>query len=142
MKSALIFPPQWFPSQPYLALPTLKAFLETRGHEVDQFDFNIESYEVFLSRDYLTHCVELIRARLAKPAYTPEDKEAQSVYRQILSDPDYLENIFSEVRDAVDVLRTEELFFQFPLYKKAFTTLKIAMKLISFAHHPSRIDLD
>ncbi len=142
MKSALIFPPQWFPSQPYLALPTLKAFLENKGHEVDQFDFNIESYEIFLSREYLTHCVEIIRTRLDKPAHTTEEQEVQSVYRQILSDAEYLESIFSEVRDAVDVLRTEELFFQFPLYKKAFTTLKIAMKLISFAHHPSRIDLD
>ncbi len=142
MKSALIFPPQWFPSQPYLALPTLKAFLENKGHEVDQFDFNIESYEIFLSREYLTHCVEIIRTRLDKPAHTTEEQEVQSVYRQILSDAEYLESIFSEVRDAVDVLRNEELFFQFPLYKKAFTTLKIAMKLISFAHHPSRIDLD
>ncbi|VAX27248.1 hypothetical protein MNBD_NITROSPINAE05-362 [hydrothermal vent metagenome] len=142
MKSALLFPPQWFPSQPYLALPTLKAFLENKGHVVDQFDFNIDSYEIFLSRDYLTHSVELIRARLAKPAYSAEEQDVQSVYRQILSDPEYLESIYSEVGEAVHVLRTEELFFQFPLYKKAFTTLKIAMKLISFAHHPSRIDLD
>jgi len=142
MKSALIFPPQWFPSQPYLALPTLKAYLENKGHVVDQFDFNIECYEVFLSREYLTRCVEIIRHRLSQPAYTSADQEAQSVYRQILSDPGYLETIFSEVKDAADVLRTEELFFQFPLYKKAFTTLKIAMKLISFAHHPSKIDLE
>jgi radical SAM family protein len=142
MKSALIFPPQWFPSQPYLALPTLKAYLENKGHAVDQFDFNIESYEIFLSREYLTRCVEIIRQRLSQPAYTPADQEAQTVYRQILSDPGYLETIFSEVKEAADVLRTEELFFQFPLYKKAFTTLKIAMKLISFAHYPSRIDLE
>jgi len=118
MKSALIFPPQWFPSQPYLALPTLKAYLETKGHKVDQFDFNIESYEIFLSREYLTRCVKIIRARLDKPAHTPEEQEVQSVYRQILSDSSYLESIFSEVREAVDVLRNEELFFQFPLYKK------------------------
>jgi anaerobic magnesium-protoporphyrin IX monomethyl ester cyclase len=142
MKSALIFPPQWFPSQPYLALPTLKAFLENKGHAVDQFDFNIDSYEIFLSRDYLTHSVEIISTRLAKPAYSQEEQEVQSVYRQILSDTEYLESIYSEVGEAVNVLRTEELFFQFPLYKKAFTTLKIAMKLISFAHHPSKIDLD
>ena len=45
MKTALIFPPQWFPSQPYLALPTLTAYLQHHGHAVDQFDFNIESYE-------------------------------------------------------------------------------------------------
>lgn len=142
MKSALVFPPQWFPSQPYLALPTLTAYLESRGHAVDQFDFNIESYGVFLSRGYLTRCVDIIQDRLAKPAYTPEDQQVKTVYRQILADPDYLETIFSEVEEAVDVLRTEELFFQFPLYKKAYTTLKVAMKLISYAHFPSRIDLE
>ena len=64
MKTALLFPPQWYPSQPYLALPTLKAHLEAKGHEVDQFDFNIESYEIFLSRDYLTSCVEIVRQRM------------------------------------------------------------------------------
>ena len=142
MKSALIFPPQWYPSQPYLALPTLKAYLENKGHTVDQFDFNIESYEIFLSRDYLTRCVEIIRHRLKQPAYTQSDQEVQAVYRQILSDPNYLESIYSEIEDAANVLRDEEQFFQFPVYKKAYTTLKIAMKLISFAHHPSRIDLE
>ena len=50
MKTALLFPPQWYPSQPYLALPTLKAHLEAKGHEVDQFDLNIESYDIFLSK--------------------------------------------------------------------------------------------
>jgi hypothetical protein len=142
MKSALVFPPQWFPSQPYLALPTLKGYLEARGHEVDQYDFNIESYDTFLSREYLTRCVEIIRTRLSEPAWSAEEQEVKTVYRQILSDPDYLESVFAEVGEAKEVLRTEELFFQFPMYKKAFTTLKIAMKLISYAHFPSRIDLE
>ncbi len=142
MKTALVFPPQWFPSQPYLALPTLKAYLESKGHAVDQFDFNIESYERFLSRDYLERCVAVIRRRLDQPAYTVQEQEVKSVYRDILSDRDYLETIFSEVAEAKNVLRTEELFFQFPVYKKAYTTLKIAMKLISYAHFPSRVDLE
>ncbi len=142
MKSALVFPPQWYPSQPYLALPTLAAYLKSKGHPVDQFDFNIETYQLFLSRDYLQHCVETIRARLAQPAYSPEEQEVKAVYKQILSDPGYLESVLSEVDEALDVLRTEELFFQFPLYKKAYTTLKIAMKLVSYAHFPSRIDLE
>ena len=45
MKTAFVFPPQWYPRHPYLALPTLKAYLESKGHEVDQFDFNVESYD-------------------------------------------------------------------------------------------------
>ena len=142
MKVALLFPPQWYPSQPYLSLPTLKAHLESKGHEVDQFDFNIESYEIFLSKEYLEHCVEVIQERLSRPAYTTEEQEVKAVYRDILSDKNFLNSILGEVEDAKNVLRDEERFFQFDTYKKAYTTLKVAMKLISYAHHPSRLDLD
>ena len=142
MKTALVFPPQWYPSQPYLALPTLKAYLETKGHEVDQFDFNVESYDLFLSRNYLEHCVDKIQSRLIKPVKSYEDREAEPVYRQILEDTSYLETILSEINDAKQVLRDEERFFQFDEYKNAYTTLKVAMQLISYAHYPSKIDLD
>ena len=142
MKTALVFPPQWYPSQPYLALPTLKAYLETKGHEVDQFDFNVESYDLFLSRVYLERCVGKIRSRLSKPVKSPEDLEAEPIHRQIVEDTRYLEAIFSEINDAKGVLRDEERFFQFDEYKKAYTTLKVAMQLISYAHYPSKLDLD
>ncbi len=142
MKTALIFPPQWFPSQPYLALPTLKAYLEDKGCPVDQFDFNMDSYDTFLSRDYLEECLGKIRQRLNGPAWSLEEKEIKETYRQILSDEDYLESVLSEVEEAKDALRSEELFFQFPVYKRAFTTLKVAMKLISYAHFPSRLDME
>ena len=142
MKTALIFPPQWYPSQPYLALPTLKAHLESKGHEVDQFDFNIECYEIFLSREYLTHCVEIVRQRLSAQTYTTDEQEVKTVYREILADTGFLDSVLNEVEDAKNVMRDEERFFQFDTYKKAYTTLKVAMKLISYAHFPSRLDLD
>lgn len=142
MKTALLFPPQWYPSQPYLALPTLKAHLESRGHEVDQFDLNIECYDIFLSREYLERCVEIIRRRLADPTRSIEDQEVRSIYKDILSDSAFLESVLNEVEDAKNVLRDENRFFQFDVYSKAYTNLKIAMQLISYAHHPSRVDLD
>ena len=142
MKVALLFPPQWYPSQPYLALPTLKAHLESRGHEVDQFDLNIECYDIFLSREYLERCVEIIRKRLADPTRAMEDQEVRPVYNDILSDTAFLESVLNEVEDAKSVLRDEDRFFQFETYSKAYTNLKIAMQLISYAHHPSRLDLD
>ena len=142
MRTALVFPPQWYPSQPYLALPTLKAYLETKGHVVDQFDFNVESYDLFLSRGYLEHCIKKIRSRLSKPVKSSEDREAEPIHRQIVEDEGYLETILSEIDDAKQVLRDEERFFQFEEYKNAYTTLKVAMQLISYAHYPSKIDLD
>ncbi len=142
MKTALVFPPQWFPSQPYLALPTLTAFLEEKGHSVDQFDLNIESYNIFLSRPYLEQCLKIIQNRLQKPAYTQEASQLKSTYREILNDTEYLDSILSSVDESKEVLRNEELFFQFPVYKQAYTTLKVAMQLISYAFYPSRIDLE
>ena len=142
MKTALIFPPQWYPSQPYLALPTLTAYLEAQGHEVDQFDFNVECYDRFLSGSYLKRCVDKIHTRLTKAVKTPEDREAEPIHRQILDDTKYLETILADISDAKQVLRDEERFFQFSEYKNAYTTLKVAMQLISYTHYPSRIDLE
>ena len=142
MKVALLFPPQWYPSQPYLALPTLKAHLESRGHEVDQFDLNIECYDIFLSRKYLEHCTKIIRKRIDDPTRATEDQEVRPVYKDILSDTAFLQSILNEVEDAKNVLKDENRFFQFDTYSKAYTNLKIAMQLISYAHHPSRVDLD
>ena len=142
MKVALLFPPQWYPSQPYLALPTLKAHLESKGHEVDQFDLNIECYDVFLSKEYLERCVDIIRIRFADPTRSTEDQEVRPIYKDILGDVAFLESVLNEVEDAKNVLRDENRFFQFETYSQAYTNLKIAMQLISYAHHPSRLDLD
>ena len=142
MKTALVFPPQWYPSQPYLALPTLKGFLENKGHEVDQIDINIEIYDTFLSREYLEKCVRKIRERISQPVFTDEENQVREVWSQILSDGDYLETVYTDIEEAKEVMRSEEKFFQFPVYKRAYTTLKVAMKLISYAHFPSRIDLE
>ena len=128
MKTALVFPPQWYPSQPYLAMPALSAYLQSKGHEVDCFDFNVESYDIFLTKDYLTQCVDKIRQRLASQAQTRKEHEVKQIYLQILSDAEYLESILSGVEEAKGVLRNEEKFFQFPVYKSAYTTLKAAMK--------------
>jgi len=41
MKTLLIFPAQWYPTQPYLSTPYLTSYLRAKGWEVDQRDFNI-----------------------------------------------------------------------------------------------------
>ena len=91
---------------------------------MDQFDFNVESYDLFLSRVYLERCVGKIISRLSKPVKSPEDLEAKPIHRQIVEDTRYLEAIFSEINDAKGVLRDEERFFQFDEYKKSLHDIK------------------
>lgn len=53
MKFLLISPPQAQPFLPHLALPTLAAVLKKAGVDVIQRDYNLESYEYFLSPEQL-----------------------------------------------------------------------------------------
>src|SRR3990167_2379728 len=51
MKVLLLFPPSWHPSQPYLSLPSLTAFLRQNGiSEVRQRDLNIELLDILLTK--------------------------------------------------------------------------------------------
>jgi anaerobic magnesium-protoporphyrin IX monomethyl ester cyclase len=45
----IIFPPQWSPFQPFLSLPSLKAYLQGRGYVIEQSDWNVDFYEYFIS---------------------------------------------------------------------------------------------
>ncbi|MGH7220737.1 MAG: B12-binding domain-containing radical SAM protein, partial [Nitrospiraceae bacterium] len=52
-KVMLLFPPEWVPTAPYLALPSLTAVLREAGHTVIQRDVNIEMYDHFFSMEFL-----------------------------------------------------------------------------------------
>ena len=52
-KVMLLFPPEWVPTAPYLALPSLTAVLREAGHHVVQRDINIEMYDHFFSDSFL-----------------------------------------------------------------------------------------
>ena len=71
LKTLLLFPPEWVPTAPYLALPSLTAVLRENGHEVIQKDVNIEMYDLFFSDMFLIW----VNARMAQQLRTLEAKE-------------------------------------------------------------------
>ena len=83
LKTMLLFPPEWVPTAPYLALPSLTAVLRQNGHEVVQKDVNIEMYDHFFTDTFLIWVMARIstqrRALAAKEsaAGLTEREEAQ-----------------------------------------------------------------
>jgi hypothetical protein len=67
----LLFPPEWVPTAPYLALPSLTAVLRQHGHEVVQKDVNIEMYDLFFSDTFLIW----VKARIAGQLHSLQLKE-------------------------------------------------------------------
>ncbi|MFZ1754465.1 MAG: hypothetical protein WAU10_12010, partial [Caldilineaceae bacterium] len=61
-KVMLLFPPNWTPTMPHLALPTLTAWLRQEGISVIQRDLNVEVFDYILTRDFVEESVERVRA--------------------------------------------------------------------------------
>src|SRR6188472_4578940 len=64
MKVLLIFPPDWFPSEPYLSLPSLTAVLRQAGHTVIQKDINLEMWDWYFSEDFLKKVLRRVPQQL------------------------------------------------------------------------------
>ncbi|WP_233613589.1 MULTISPECIES: B12-binding domain-containing radical SAM protein [Corallococcus] len=71
----VIFPPQWSPFQPFLSTPSLKAYLEQKGFQVRQEDWNVVFYRWFIGSERLP----LARTRLTR--YAERLSEDDTVYR-------------------------------------------------------------
>jgi len=142
MKSLLIFPAQWYPTQPYLSTPYLCAYLRDRGWDVAQRDFNIESYDHFLSPPLLEKAVAKMESRLTalkeKKSFSFKEKSLMDVLATGIR---FAPTIISGVDDAKQVMRTPDRFFNFEAYKQADMVIKSALKLISDAYAPSVLTL-
>src|SRR5881296_3798914 len=63
-KVMLVFPPDWYPSEPYLSLPSLTAVLRQAGHTVIQKDINLEMYDWYFSEDFLKQVLRRVPQQL------------------------------------------------------------------------------
>ena len=141
MKTLLIFPAQWYPTQPYLSTPYLTAYLRAKGWDVDQRDFNIASYDHFLSA-LLQKAEKLMAQRLqslkSQNSLSMKEKSHLDVLATGLK---FSDRIIAGVDEAKRVMRTPERFFDFPSYQQADMLIKSALKLVSDAHAPAVFSL-
>lgn len=141
MRTLLIFPPQAHFTQPYLALPSLKAFLRANGFEdTHQWDVNLDSLEHFLAPGRLARSRDRIRSHLADlPTDRPLGLEAMDRYRTLSEADLSADAVIEGIDDAVSVLRDPERFFDYEAYLGAVKRLDRAFKLISAEWYPTSL---
>jgi len=143
LKTMLLFPPEWVPTAPYLALPSLTAVLRQHGHAVIQKDVNIEMYDLFFSDTFLIW----VKARMGMQLHALEGKEAAG----LLTDQDadqraaLIEKAAIDVFDLADkameakrVTRGEE-FYDAARLEWALNTFREVMQYISAAYYPASL---
>ncbi|HAP42364.1 MAG TPA: B12-binding domain-containing radical SAM protein, partial [Nitrospira sp.] len=142
-KVMLLFPPEWVPTAPYLALPMLTAVLREAGHTVVQRDINIEMYDHFFSMEFLIW----VKGRLGMHLKPLQDKEKagtltdQEAGQKAVLEDAYAVDVFDlaeRAEDAKLVVRGER-FYDAEKLERALNTFREAMQYISAAYYPASL---
>ena len=141
MKTLLIFPPQWIPYRPYLSLPSLAAYLRQNGIDVEQRDFNIEAFDLMLSKDYLLGLESRLKAQFIRLENQDRLQAGieQSHYNDLFMALANLQRTTRCIDAAKKTYRGQDYYCPNKLVS-ARRTVKEALAIISTAYFPNRID--
>jgi len=142
MKVMLLFPPNWTPTMPHLALPTLTAYLRGQGVQVIQRDLNVEVFDQILTREYMQGAIAALRQR-----YDSHGRRRQPLPGRPAPKPDVVQwalrrgpELLTQVEAAKQTVRSEA-FFDGPIGLRAFQTIVDALEIASLPYFPASLHL-
>ncbi len=125
----LVFPPHWEPVEPYLALPSLTAYLRSKGLIVEQRDLNIEFYNEVLTTEYFEHIETSFSSLLKKKGVNPGKKSVLALNKTLIP------YVKSQIGHAKKILRSSGL--NLIEYEIAARWIQVARQIISAMYYPS-----
>ncbi len=143
MKVMLIFPPDWFPSEPYLSLPSLTAVLRQAGHTVIQKDINCEMWDWYFSEDFLKKVLRRVPQQLdrLRKLSKKRDLDANEMELQLaLCDVTHqrMAKLIQNAEEAKRIVRSEE-FYDIDKLEWSLQVFREVMSVISLVYFPARI---
>lgn len=140
MKIMLLFPPNWTPSMPHLALPTLTAYLRAHGAEVIQRDLNVEVFDEILTRKYMRGAVASLRDEYGPNANKPPTRRTYPPQQQVRWALQEGPRLADEVQQAKQIIRSDA-FFDGPTSLRAFETIIQCLEIASLPFYPASLHL-
>ena len=143
MKVMLIFPPDWYPSEPYLSLPSLTAVLRQAGHTVIQKDINLEMYDWYFSEDFLKKVLRRVPQQLdrLRKLSKKRDLSADEMDLQLaLCDltRQRIDELIKKAEKAKAVIRGE-IFYDIDQLEWAINVFREVTSVISMVYAPARV---
>lgn len=154
----LLFPPQWMPTSPHFAIPTLIGQFKDYPYKVNAMDLNIDFYNHILTPEYLWNAIskaEKLQTEMLKDlskVYSPEkdfysytfdmqNKIAKygMVKKYLVENSDLLNIIPNVIENAVSVIKTKEGFYNPKTILKIMNILENALEIASLPYLPSKI---
>ena len=143
MKVMLIFPPDWFPSEPYLSLPSLTAVLRQAGHTVIQKDINCEMWDWYFSEDFLKKVLRRVPQQLdrLRKLSKKRDLDASEMDLQLaLCDVTHqrMAKLIQNAEEAKRIIRSEQ-FYDIDKLEWSLQVFREVMSVVSMVYSPARI---
>jgi anaerobic magnesium-protoporphyrin IX monomethyl ester cyclase len=143
MKVMLVFPPDWYPSEPYLSLPTLTSVLRAAGHEVIQKDINLEMYDWYFSEDFLKRVLRRVPQQLDRLRKLSKKRELAEWERDVqlaLCDltREYIAELIKKAETAKHIVRSQE-FYDADKLEWAINVFREVTGAISLVYAPARV---
>ncbi|MFZ1803705.1 MAG: cobalamin-dependent protein, partial [Nitrospira sp.] len=143
MKVMLIFPPDWFPSEPYLSLPSLTAVLRQAGHTVIQKDINCEMWDWYFSEDFLKKVLRRVPQQLdrLRKLSKKRDLDASEMDLQLaLCDVTHqrMAKLIQNAEEAKRIIRSEQ-FYDVDKLEWSLQVFREVMSVVSMVYSPARI---
>ena len=145
MKTVLLFPPTWHPSQPYLSLPSLTGFLKQAGvADVTQRDLGIEVLEEFLSQETGRETYERMQDKIktlervgTRGETGPSSQEHLAKMKEAL---DWFPPLYDLIDNAKATLRSE-LFYDPERYKESLFLIDRWLAFVSTLYFQTRLSV-
>jgi anaerobic magnesium-protoporphyrin IX monomethyl ester cyclase len=143
MKVMLIFPPDWFPSEPYLSLPSLTAVLRQAGHPVIQKDINCEMWDWYFSEDFLKKVLRRVPQQLdrLRKLSKKRDLDGNEMDLQLaLCDVTHqrMAKLIQNAEEAKRIIRSER-FYDIDRLEWSLQVFREVMSVVSMVYAPARI---
>lgn len=141
MDIALLYPPTCDPTAPYLAVPTLAAYLRKHGVGVVSIDANLEAWEHLLDRGVLARLGARVEERIAAlEARSSLDHREQLDYVTLWRARGDAREVPEAIETALATMRDASRFFDPDTYEEAVQTIEAAQRVVSAAYAPLHVD--
>ena len=137
----LVFPSSWHPSQPYLSLPSLKAFLAQNGiHDVVQRDLAIELLDDLCTWEKTKPLYERIVRELGELGANPRrNKFEQEKYAKLLEAEEIILSLKDQIDGATASMRNKEDFYDLERYMESLKIIDVWLDNILSPYFPSQL---
>ena len=136
----LVFPSSWHPSQPYLSLPSLKAYLHMHGiQDVKQRDLAIELLDHLCTWERTKPLYERIITELRELGQKPRHSQFEKdKYAKLREAEEIIPSLKYEIDAAKDSLRCED-FYNLDRYMESLKIIDVWLDNILAPYFPSQL---